>query len=108
LAIWDTPEKKQAPCTNCGKYFGRRNGQAWTFVGTDEVDKRGKRRELTLRRAGDVPIERHVKVKGMTANPYDPQWEVYFEKRLSGWHNHHIVWRSHGGSDTADNRSGLA
>jgi RNA-directed DNA polymerase len=24
--------------------------------------------------------------------------------RLTEWHNHHIVWRSHGGSDTADNR----
>ncbi len=24
--------------------------------------------------------------------------------RLTGWHNHHIVWRSHGGSDSADNR----
>ena len=23
---------------------------------------------------------------------------------LTGWHNHHLVWRSHGGSDGADNR----
>ena len=23
---------------------------------------------------------------------------------LTGWHNHHIVWRSHGGSDSAENR----
>jgi RNA-directed DNA polymerase len=23
---------------------------------------------------------------------------------LTGWHNHHIVWRSHGGSDRAENR----
>jgi RNA-directed DNA polymerase len=23
---------------------------------------------------------------------------------LTGWHNHHIVWRSKGGSDSADNR----
>ena len=23
---------------------------------------------------------------------------------LTGWHSHHKVWRSHGGSDTADNR----
>ena len=23
---------------------------------------------------------------------------------LTGWHNHHIVWRTHGGSDTANNR----
>ena len=24
--------------------------------------------------------------------------------RLTGWHNHHIVWRTHGGADTAENR----
>src|SRR4029450_8875645 len=23
---------------------------------------------------------------------------------ITGWHNHHKVWRSHGGSDTTDNR----
>ena len=83
-------------------------------------------------------IVRHRKIKG-EANPYDPQWEIYFEQRLglkmldtlqgrrqlrrlwieqdglcpvcqqkitelTGWHNRHIVWRSHGGTDTIDNR----
>jgi RNA-directed DNA polymerase len=24
--------------------------------------------------------------------------------KLTGWHNHHIVWRSKGGSDKAENR----
>jgi RNA-directed DNA polymerase len=102
------------------------------------MGKGGKPYELILSHAGDVPIERHVKVKG-AANPYDPQWEMYFEKRLgvkmthhlkgrrqllylwqqqdglcpvchqkitrlTGWHNHHIVWRTYGGSDTATNR----
>ena len=119
------------------KYFQPRNGRTWTFVGTS-VDRKGKPYELTLIRAGNTPIQRHVKVKG-EANPYDPQWEVYFEKRLgvkmahqlkgrrqllylwqqqdglcpicrqtitrlTGWHNHHIVWRTYGGSDTAENR----
>src|SRR5262249_299285 len=62
------------------KYFRPRHGRTWTFVGT-RVDRIGKPYELTLVRAGDTPIKRHVKVKG-AANPYDPQWEVYFEKRL--------------------------
>jgi len=119
------------------KYFRTRNGRRWTFVGT-RVDKGGQPHELTLCRAGDVPIQRHVKIKG-AANPYDPQWEVYFEERLrvkmthaltgrrqllylwkqqdglcpvchqkitrlTGWHNHHIVWRTYGGRDRADNR----
>jgi RNA-directed DNA polymerase len=119
------------------KYFRTRNGRRWTFVGT-RVDKEGQPHELTLCRAGDVPIRRHVKIKG-AANPYDPHWEGYFEERLgvkmthaltgrrqllylwkqqdglcpvchqkitrlTGWHNHHLVWRTHGGSDTAANR----
>ena len=119
------------------KYFQTRQGRQWTFVGT-RVGHHGQPQELTLCRAGDVPIQRHVKIKG-AANPYDPQWEVYFEARvgvqmtqnlqgrrqllylwkhqeglcpvchqqitrLTGWHNHHVVWRTHGGRDTADNR----
>jgi RNA-directed DNA polymerase len=119
------------------KYFRTRNGRQWTFVGT-YTSQQGQSHELALLRAGDVPIQRHVKVKG-TANPYDPQWEVYFEERLgvkmthtlkgrrqllylwkqqhglcpvchqkitrlTGWHNHHVVWRTHGGRDTTDNR----
>ena len=75
----------------------------------------------------------------MHANPYDPLWETYFERRLdlkmlndldgkrkllnlwmsqrgicpvchqkitkqTGWHSHHIVWRSHGGGDEVANR----
>jgi RNA-directed DNA polymerase len=85
-----------------------------------------------------MPIKRHVGIRS-EANPFDPDWEIYFEKRLgvkmeqnlhgrrqllylwreqkgmcpickqkitklTGWHNHHIVWRSKGGSDKAENR----
>ena len=28
----------------------------------------------------DVRIKRHVKIRGL-ANPYDPAWEEYFERR---------------------------
>jgi RNA-directed DNA polymerase len=119
------------------KYFRTRPGRQWTFVGTD-ASQQGQSHELALLRAGDVPIQRHVKVKG-TANPYDPQWEVYFEERLgvkmahtlkgrwqllylwkhqhglcplchqkstrlTGWHNHHVIWRTYGGRDTTENR----
>jgi hypothetical protein len=80
-----------------------------------------------------TPVTRHVKIRG-EANPYDPEWEQYFEHRLgvqmsrtlmgrrellflwkeqkgvcpicqeritriTGWHAHHITWRSRGGSD---------
>ena len=35
----------------------------------------------TMIPASQIPIQRHVKVKS-EANPYDPEWEVYFEERL--------------------------
>jgi RNA-directed DNA polymerase len=114
------------------KYFRTVRGRSWMFHG----DALGENQVLT--KATRVAIERHVKVKG-EANPYDPAWEIYFEKRLgvkmvgtlkgrrqlihlwkeqggmcpvcnqkitelTGWHNHHITWRSLGGTDTAENR----
>ena len=41
----------------------------------------GKVRLVRLALASDTPIRRHAKIKG-TANPFDPDWELYFEKRL--------------------------
>jgi len=114
------------------KYFTTIQGDHWVFFGTVEEHTR------YLLRATNVPIVRHVKIQG-EANPYDPTWESYFEKRLdvhmaatlkgkhwlltlwkeqeglcpicnqkitkiTGWHSHHLLWRSRGGSDTAENR----
>jgi RNA-directed DNA polymerase len=114
------------------KYFKTLGSRNWVFYG----DLDGK--ELHLFCATAVPIRRHIKIKGQ-ANPYDPEWEIYFEKRLAAkmtenmteyrqllrlweaqqglcpicnqkitrktkWHNHHIIWRSKGGPDSADNR----
>lgn len=119
------------------KYFRPTNGRTWVFSG-ERMRPDGKYQTVQLRRAADVPIKRHTKVKG-AANPYDPRWEVYFEQRLgvkmtqnlrgrrqllylwrqqngqcpvchqritrlTGWHNHHVIWRVHGGADTAENR----
>ncbi len=118
------------------KYFTSFKERAWVFYG--EAVKDGVLHQHRLIRIANVPIKRHVKIKG-DANPYDPVWEVYFETRLgvkmaddlkgrrtllylwkeqhglcpictqpittlTGWHNHHIVWRTHGGSDRTDNR----
>jgi RNA-directed DNA polymerase len=58
------------------KYFGR----DWVFHGALS-DKAGNRRRVDIFRAAKVPIKRHVKVRA-AANPYDPKWEHYFEKRL--------------------------
>ena len=114
------------------KYFHSVNGRNWVFSGMY------RDRAATLFYASLLPIQRHVKVKS-DANPFDPTWEIYFEKRLgvkmvgtlrgrrqlihlwkeqqgicpvcqqkittlTGWHNHHIIWRSRGGADSAENR----
>jgi RNA-directed DNA polymerase len=117
------------------KYFRSHKGRNWIFFGEGD---RSSKWEAWLYTAARTSIRRHVKIRG-EANPYDPAWEVYFEKRLgvkmkenlsgrrkllylwkeqngicpvcnqkitelTGWHNHHIVWRSKGGSDKAENR----
>ncbi len=119
------------------RYFRLADGQAWIFRG--EVPGRtGNPRPVRLFQASSTVITRHTKIKG-AANPFDPQWEPYFEARLdvkmnsnlrgqrqllrlwkeqdglcpvcnqkiteiTGWHNHHITWRTHGGADRAENR----
>jgi RNA-directed DNA polymerase len=117
------------------KYFRSHKGRNWIFFGEGD---RSSKWEAWLYTAARTSIRRHVKIRG-EANPYDPAWEMYFEKRLdvkmkdnlsgrrkllhlwkeqngicpvcsqkitelTGWHNHHIVWRSKGGSDKAENR----
>jgi RNA-directed DNA polymerase len=58
------------------KYFGQ-DGVFHAQV----KSKDGSKHTVSLFSAAKVPIQRHVKVKA-AANPYDPQWEHYFEKRL--------------------------
>jgi RNA-directed DNA polymerase len=59
------------------RYFQTKAGKDWVFTGTDD-----HHRELILFKAANVPIQRHVKIRG-NANPYDPTQEGYFEKRLA-------------------------
>ena len=61
------------------KYFQSIGGNNWVFSGTTLKD--GKLHPHRLLQIASIPIVRHVKVKG-EANPYDPAWEEYFEKRL--------------------------
>ncbi len=61
------------------KYFGLYQGRDWSFFG-ETCDDEGQPCKVWLYRAASTPIKRHVKVKG-EANPYDPAYETYFEKR---------------------------
>lgn len=54
------------------KYFQARGTKNWVFC--------EKHDSLELLTMGCFPIRRHVKIKA-DANPYDPQWHQYFDKR---------------------------
>jgi RNA-directed DNA polymerase len=72
------PNKKQSWIKQ--RYFKRIRGRDWEFaeiVKTETGEKLNKLLNLTT-----IPIKRHIKIIA-EANPYDPQWEQYFEKRLS-------------------------
>jgi RNA-directed DNA polymerase len=138
--VWRWARRRQ-PNKSAGwvrrRYFQPVDGQAWVFRG-EILNDEGQPRPVRLFQASRVPIRRHTKVKG-AANPFDPEWEAYFEARLgvkmsstlrgrrqllwlwreqkgicpvceqqitelTGWHNHQITWRTHGGSDRAENR----
>ena len=57
------------------KYFKRVGFDNWVFFGVHK----GKERQLF--NIGKVPIKRHIAIRAV-ANPFDPVWELYFEKRL--------------------------
>jgi len=61
------------------KYFEPHGTRNWVFT-AEMYDDQGQPLKIRLLLARDTPIRRHVKVKS-EANPYDPVYETYFEKR---------------------------
>ena len=57
------------------KYFKLYKGRNWIFLAPDKDGK-----VITLFRAIDVKIQRHVKIRS-SANPFDDVDEIYFEQR---------------------------
>ena len=71
--------KKSARCVK-KKYFRTYDGRKWVFYGqVSQADE--TKQEVRLVSAAQTPTRWHVKVKSK-ANPYDPKWESYFERRL--------------------------
>ncbi|GIK43942.1 MAG: hypothetical protein BroJett011_77750 [Chloroflexota bacterium] len=64
------------------KYFNPPNqeGRRWQFFG-QTLDQHRHKHQVGLVYASQTLITRHPKIKTQ-ANPYDPQWETYFEQRL--------------------------
>jgi RNA-directed DNA polymerase len=72
--------KHKTKCWVKEKYFTvDSKGRQWTFF-AKYSDRLGKQKNLYLTRTSDIPIKRHVKVKG-TASPDDPTLRVYWECR---------------------------
>ena len=64
------------------KYFKTKGHRHWIFA-TEDSEKlcpNGKPLVISLFCASDVPIKRHIKIRG-EANPFDPQFKTYFEER---------------------------
>lgn len=78
------------------RYWHRNGARGWVFGQTDK--------RMKLIRTADTAIRRHVKIKG-DANPYDPAWEEYFERRegfkmeksLRGRRQLITLWRNQNG-----------
>lgn len=62
------------------KYFGASNHRKWHFSAVLTAGKT-KPQRVWLLHACKIPIQRHTKVRA-NANPYDPEWEPYFEQRI--------------------------
>jgi len=66
------------------KYFKTMGLRNWVFA-TEDTEKfypDGKPYTISLFHAADVQIRWHTKIKG-EANPFDPQYETYFEDRMT-------------------------
>ena len=64
------------------KYFKTMGNRNWVFAAEDREKfySNGKPLVISLFCAPDVPIKRHIKIRG-EANPFDPKFETYFEER---------------------------
>lgn len=60
------------------KYFIRKGCRNWIF-GFEYVCG-GIKEKFTVQQLTEIPIKRHIKIK-CEANPFDPSWDEYFERR---------------------------
>jgi RNA-directed DNA polymerase len=82
ISLWQWARRRhqhKSPGWLKQKYFEQQGHSNWMFFG-ESCDDDGIPHKVRLLRASRTPIQRHVKVKA-EANPYDPAYETYFEKR---------------------------
>jgi RNA-directed DNA polymerase len=94
VGLWQWAKRrhpKQSRQWVAKKYFMPPNGKKWTLNGYVQTED-GTLRNVQLLRAEQIPIQRHVKIRG-EANPYDPAWERYFEQRRRAQAKNKIGWK---------------
>ncbi len=62
------------------KYFGRVGNQNWYFISI--FSKGDSEKKVTLKKLYDTKIIRYAKIRS-EANPLDPDWREYFDKRTT-------------------------
>ena len=87
LSLWQWAKRRhpdKSPVWIKKKYFKTTGNRNWAFVAgdTEKFYPNGKPYVISLSRASNVPIKRHIKIRG-EANPFDPKFETYFEERLT-------------------------
>jgi RNA-directed DNA polymerase len=63
------------------RYFRTIKGVRWVFS-CKMLDETGNQQLLTLATTSAIRIIRHAHIK-LSANPFDPEWDAYFEQRQS-------------------------
>lgn len=63
------------------RYCPPKGDRSWRFSGMIKQDRQGNMQPIYLVPLAKIPIQRHIKVRA-AANPFDPNWESYFEQRL--------------------------
>jgi RNA-directed DNA polymerase len=85
------------------RYFHKMGQRNWVFS-CNVMQNDGSQQQLCLKKASDVKIQRHVKIL-CPANPFDPSYEEYFEKRdatkmaegLGGFRKLLVIWQRQAG-----------
>ena len=86
LSLWRWAKRRhpdKSPIWIKKKYFKTVGNRNWVFAAgdTERFYPDGKPHVASLFRAFNIPIRRHVKIRG-EANPFDPEIETYFEERM--------------------------
>jgi RNA-directed DNA polymerase len=86
-SLWQWSKRRhpdKSPIWIKQKYFKSEGNRNWVFAAEDEglFYPDGKPCVVKLVCASDIPIRRHIKIRG-EANPFDPNFETYFEDRMT-------------------------